>query len=67
MKLLSKIIIVFGLLGSTSLPLYAHTGSHSLNVVEILAHFLSSPIHLGLVVIVSVLILALAIARAKAR
>ena len=67
MKLLIKIISAFGLLGSTSLPLYAHTGSHSMSIFETLAHFFSSSVHLGLVAVVSVLVLALVIVRAKAR
>mgnify|MGYP001823042931 CR=1 FL=1 len=67
MKLLSKIISVLGLLGLTGLPLYAHNGSHPIGIIETLAHFFSSPVHLGLVAIVSVLILALVIVRVKAR
>ncbi len=68
MKLKNKIKSVLGLLGSTSLPLYAHTGSHETGIFTVLAHFFSSPLHLGVVAIASVLmILALLIIRAKAR
>ena len=64
MNLISKIISVLVMSGITSLPLYAHTGSHPMGVFEALAHFFSSPIHLGLVAIALVSVLVLIIVRA---
>ena len=66
MKLQIKILSLFGLSGAGS-PLFAHSGVHQMSAIDAIAHFFSSPLHLGTTVAVCVLFLLAIIKQIKAR
>jgi len=56
MKMLKQILLVFGVLATTGTSSFAHSGEHSMSLMEGIQHFLSNPYHfwplIGLIVIV---------------
>lgn len=57
MKMFQRSLLVLGVLAITETPVFAHSGEHSMSLMEGLQHFLANPNHFwGLVVIVVVAI-----------